>query len=136
MNLVYCPRCNKLFAKGFRDVCNACHLELEQEYERCIEYLRKNRGLNIQQLSDETEISIKQITRWVREGRISLKDAPNMSYPCEVCGTLIRESSMCESCRTRLQKDFRNAQASTAAAAAEPQEHRSFGAYQINKERD
>ncbi|MBO9599113.1 MAG: flagellar protein [Cohnella sp.] len=118
-NLVYCPRCNKLFAKHFREVCNQCHQELEKDYERCIEYLRKNKGLTIQQLSEDTEISIKQITRWIREGRISLMDAPNMMYPCEVCGTLIRESNMCDACRGRLQKDVRNAQAKASSASQE-----------------
>lgn len=118
-NLVYCPRCNKLFARHFREVCNNCHQELEKDYERCIEYLRKNKGLTIQQLSEDTEISIKQITRWIREGRISLMDAPNLMYPCEVCGTLIRESNMCDSCRGRLQKDMKNAQAQASSALQE-----------------
>ncbi len=118
-NLVYCPRCNKLFAKHFREVCNQCHQELEKDYERCIEYLRKNKGLTIQQLSEDTEISIKQITRWIREGRISLMDAPNLTYPCEVCGTLIRESNMCDACRGRLQRDVKNAQTKTSSALQE-----------------
>jgi Predicted transcriptional regulator len=118
-NLVYCPRCNKLFAKHFREMCNNCHQELEKDYERCIEYLRKNKGLTIQQLSEDTEISIKQITRWIREGRISLMDAPNLTYPCEVCGTLIRESNMCDACRGRLQKDMKNAQAQASSALQE-----------------
>lgn len=134
MDLVYCPRCNKLFAKHFREVCNNCHAELEKDYERCVEHLRKNRGLNIQQLSDETEISIKQITRWVREGRISLMDAPNLTYPCEICGSLIREGNMCDSCRTRLQKDVRNAQSRSSSAA---QDYRGGnGAYQIDRFKD
>lgn len=134
MDLVYCPRCNKLFAKHFREVCNNCHAELEKDYERCVEHLRKNRGLNIQQLSEETEISIKQITRWVREGRISLMDAPNLTYPCEICGSLIREGNMCDSCRTRLQKDVRNAQSRSSSAA---QDYRSGNsAYQIDRFKD
>lgn len=128
MNLVYCPRCNKLFSKHFREVCNQCHQELELDYERCIEYLRKNKGLNIQQLADETEISVKQITRWVREGRISLMDAPNLTYPCEVCGTLIRESNMCDKCRGKLQKDIRNVQSGPSSASMD---YRNGGAYQI-----
>ena len=31
-----------------------------------------------------------------------------MSYPCEVCGTSIRENTICESCRSKLVKDVRN----------------------------
>jgi len=109
MDLTYCPRCGKLFNKNFRDVCNNCHQEVEKDYERCVEHLRKNRGLDIQQLSEDMDVSIKQITRWIKEGRISLMDAPNMSYPCESCGILIRESHLCENCRKRLTRDVKNA---------------------------
>ncbi|MFC5528968.1 flagellar protein [Cohnella yongneupensis] len=128
MNLAHCPRCSRLFSKHFREVCNQCHQDLEKEYERCVDHLRKNKGLTIQELSNETETSIKQITRWLREGRISLLNAPNMTYPCEVCGTLIRESNMCDSCRTRLQKDVNNAKNSGFSAA---QDYRGSGGYQI-----
>jgi flagellar operon protein (TIGR03826 family) len=134
MNLVYCPRCNKLYAKNMRDMCNNCHNQLEKDYERCIEYLKENKGLNIQQLADDTEISVKQITRWLREGRISLFNAPNMSYPCESCGTLIRESNLCESCRTRLSRDMKNTK---GPLQVNPDESKYKGAYQIgNRLRD
>jgi len=130
VNLTYCPKCGKLFSKSFREVCNSCHQDLEKDYERCAEHLRKNRGMDIQQLSEETEISIKQITRWVREGRISLMDAPNLSYPCESCGTLIREGHLCETCKKRLTRDVRNA-TSPSGARYNSDEERQKGTYQI-----
>ncbi|QJD85235.1 flagellar protein [Cohnella herbarum] len=130
MNLTYCPRCEKLFDKNFRDVCNSCYQDLEKDYERCVEHLRKNKGLDIQQLSDEMEISIKQITRWIREGRISLVNAPNMSYPCESCGILIRESHLCESCKKRLQRDVKNA-GSKGMLQHNPNDDKNRGAYRI-----
>ncbi|TVX96115.1 flagellar protein [Cohnella terricola] len=126
MDLTYCPRCGKLFNKNFRDVCNNCHLEVEKDYERCVEHLRKNRGLDIQQLSDDMEVSIKQITRWIKEGRISLVNAPNMSYPCESCGILIREGHLCESCRKRLTRDVKNA---TTGSLRDQLDDRNRGAY-------
>ncbi|XID91016.1 flagellar protein [Paenibacillaceae bacterium WGS1546] len=129
MDLTYCPKCGKLFARNFREVCNSCHQLLEKDYERCAEHLRKNRGMDIQQLSEETEISIKQITRWVREGRISLMDAPNLSYPCESCGTLIREGHLCDGCKKRFQRDVKNA--SAAGPRVNPDELKQRGAYQI-----
>ena len=109
MNLGNCPRCGRLYALNFRDVCSNCIKEMEQEYQICVEYLRENKGANIQQLSDATEVSIKTITKFIREGRISIENAPNMMYPCEVCGMLIREGHMCDSCRTRLTKDLAGA---------------------------
>jgi len=96
-------------------LCQPCIKELEHDYEICVDYLRENKGTNIQELSDATGISIKEITRFIREGRISIANAPNMMYPCEVCGTLIRDGHMCDSCRTRLRKDLTNAAKESAA---------------------
>ncbi|MDH6371061.1 flagellar operon protein (TIGR03826 family) [Paenibacillus sp. PastF-3] len=115
MNLDNCPRCGRLFVKNLMGLCQPCIKELEHEYEICVDYLRENKGTNIQELSDATGISIKEITRFIREGRISIANAPNMMYPCEVCGTLIRDGHMCDSCRTRLRKDLTNAAKDNAA---------------------
>lgn len=105
MNLDNCPRCGKLFAKNFRDVCPVCMRDIDKEYQLCADYLREFKGAIITELSDQTGVSIKQITKFIREGRISMVNAPNMSYPCESCGTLIRENHICDSCRKRLDKD-------------------------------
>ncbi|WP_339813085.1 TIGR03826 family flagellar region protein [Paenibacillus sp. FSL R7-0189] len=135
MNLDNCPRCGRLFVKNLMGLCSACIKELEHEYEICVNYLRENKGTNIQELSDATEISIKEITRFIREGRISIANAPNMMYPCEVCGTLIRDGHMCDSCRSRLRKDLTNAVKENSAE--DTTKKTSDGAYRaIDKLRD
>jgi len=105
MNLDNCPRCGKLFAKNFRDVCPSCMRDIDKEYELCANFLREFRGSIITEVSDATGVSIKQITKFIREGRISIMNAPNMSYPCESCGTLIRDNQLCDNCRQRIEKD-------------------------------
>ncbi len=110
MTLDNCPRCGKLFAKNFRDVCPVCIREIDKEYELCANYLREFKGAMITELSDQTGVSIKQITKFIREGRISLVDAPNLTYPCESCGTMIRENNLCGPCRSRLLKDTKSMQ--------------------------
>ena len=102
MELDNCPRCGKLFAKNFREVCPACIKTIDQEYQACSDYLRKNKGSLIQEVSEATGVSIKQITKFIREGRISIVGLPNMSYACEVCGTPIRDSHICANCRGKL----------------------------------
>jgi len=135
MNLDNCPRCGRLYLKNVMDMCQACVKELEHQYETCVKYLRENKGSTIQELSDATEISIKEITRFIREGRISIANAPNMMYPCEICGTLIRDGHMCENCRGRLRKDFTTA-AKEIAPAPEVKKS-SGGAYRaFDKDRD
>lgn len=106
MNLANCPRCGKLFANNFRDICPSCIREIEEEYEKCLKYLREEKLATIQDVSDGTGVSIRQITKFIREGRISIANNPNLMYPCEVCGVLIREGNMCDSCRSRLTRDL------------------------------
>lgn len=80
------------------------------EYDKCLQYLREEKTATIQEVSEATDVSIKQITKFIKEGRISVANNPNMTYPCEVCGILIREGNMCDSCRQRLTRDLRSAQ--------------------------
>lgn len=109
MNLGNCPRCGKLYTLNLRELCSDCMKVIEKEYEKCATYLREQKGATIHEVSEATEVSVRQITKFIREGRISIANAPNMAYPCEVCGTLIRESNMCESCRTRLTRELKQA---------------------------
>lgn len=133
MNLDNCPRCGKLFAKNFREVCPVCIKEIDKEYEICSTFLREKRGATILELSEETGVSIKQITKFIREGRISLVNAPNMSYPCEVCGTLIRESHICDNCRSRFAKDVSKLK-STYANSQEDGNSSASSAYRIKSQ--
>ncbi|WP_068620603.1 TIGR03826 family flagellar region protein [Paenibacillus tuaregi] len=115
MDLDNCPRCGKLYAKNFKNMCSACIKDIELEYDRCFKYLRENKGATIHELSEATEVSVKQITKFIKEGRISVANNPNMMYPCEVCGILIRDGNMCDGCRNRLTRDL------TAASREERQ---------------
>lgn len=108
-NLSNCHRCGKLFVKQNIDICPSCIREIEEEYDRCIKYLRENKLVSIHELSDATNVTVKQITKFIREGRISIADLPNIAYLCESCGTPIREGKLCKSCMERLNKDIRKA---------------------------
>lgn len=131
MNLGNCPRCGKLFAKTFKDICPNCVKDIEQEYEVCLNYLREEKSATIQEVSEATGVSIRQITKFIKEGRISVANNPNMMYPCEVCGVLIREGNMCDSCRTRLTRDLAAATREESNRSANDQDKRGSGAYGV-----
>ena len=120
-NIQNCPRCGKIFVKGIKEVCPACDREIEAEYHKCLEYIRENKLVNMYDLSDATGVSIKQITKFIKEGRISIADLPNVSYPCESCGEPIREAKLCPSCRARLEKGIKQAIEKKVASAEEEQ---------------
>lgn len=107
MDLANCYRCGRLYAKAFRNMCPNCLQEIEAEYMRCVEYLRKERKASMTELSEATGVSVSQITKFIREGRISTERFDNISYACETCGSPIREGNICETCRRRLLGDLK-----------------------------
>jgi flagellar operon protein (TIGR03826 family) len=106
--LANCTRCDMLFLMATRDICQKCYIEVEQEYEKCARFLRKreNRGSTIHQVSEATGVTVKQITRFIKEGRISIVDNPHMGYPCESCGILIRSGNLCDACAGGLKREI------------------------------
>jgi flagellar operon protein (TIGR03826 family) len=104
-----CPKCGKLFVKGVRDVCSSCYTLEEEEYRIVSGYLRdrENRKATIYDASEDTGVSIKLITKFIRQGRISLEGLPNMGFPCESCGQLIAKGTMCAACRGKLESDVK-----------------------------
>ena len=104
MNVDNCPRCGKLYVRNFKNICPACMKDMDAQCEKCINYLKENRGCTIQELSEAPEVPVNQIIRFIHEGRISIANSPNISYGCEVCGAPIRSHTMCEACRQKLSK--------------------------------
>jgi flagellar operon protein (TIGR03826 family) len=136
MNLANCPRCGKLYSKNIQNMCLSCIKEIDNEYEICAVYLKENRGCSINELSESTEVSIRQITKFIRDGRISILQAPNLSYPCESCGASVQEGSMCANCRQKFIKAFGSANDSGKKDQAN-QQKTTEGAYRtINRLRD
>lgn len=91
-----------------RDVCPACLKEFDQMFNICFKYLRENRKTTLYELSEATKVPVAQITKFIREGKISIAGNPNMTYNCELCHAEIRDKTMCDSCRQKLVKDVAN----------------------------
>jgi flagellar operon protein (TIGR03826 family) len=133
MNVDYCPRCDKLYAKNQHKMCLNCIKELEAIYDKCNKYLREHRMTTLQELSDATEVSVSQIAKFIREGKISIANRTNIQLPCEVCGIQIREGHLCHSCRSKLIKDVSNLKEDQLRAAEMKRD--SSATFNINKER-
>ncbi|CAG7634037.1 hypothetical protein PAESOLCIP111_03525 [Paenibacillus solanacearum] len=122
LNVVNCYRCGKIHIKNSYNMCPNCIKEVEQQYLKCTEYLRQNKQCTLQELSDATGVPVNVITKFIREGRISIRSNPNVVYHCEVCGTDIREGTICESCRARLAKEASHIQEDEKRRLAQQQQ--------------
>jgi uncharacterized protein len=81
-----------------RDICDECYKKQEDDYQKAATFLRDYPGTTIQELSDETEVSVAQIRQFILTGRILVSDFPNLSYSCEICGKKIKVGRICSSC--------------------------------------
>lgn len=96
-----CPRCDKLFVKSLRDVCQDCFKQEEEDYQKVYQFVRKreNRMASIKEVEEGTGVEEKFIIKFVKQGRISVHSFPNLAYPCESCGRMIHEGRICDVCR-------------------------------------
>lgn len=107
MSLSNCPRCGKLFVRTIQPECSDCVNEINRMFEMCREYLRKHRTATVTELSEETGVTVRQITKFIVERRISTDDFPGITYKCEVCGAPIIQNRLCDNCRSRLSDELK-----------------------------
>lgn len=97
-----CPRCKKVFNFINSPICETCVKEERDIYDSVRDYLKDHPGINLMQLSKETEVSAKKITGYIKDGRLEL-DSPEIE--CENCGTKLRTGRLCEECINMRQKN-------------------------------
>ena len=105
-----CPECGDIFLKTpFKDVYQKCWKEEEKNYEIVYNYLRKreNRTATLKQVVEDTEIEEGLILKFIRNGRLKLANFPNLGYPCDNCGVLIRTGRMCQPCADKITEELR-----------------------------
>lgn len=95
-----CRICGTLFMKDYTDYCLDCFKNIEQEFQLVNEFLKNddNRNADIHEVSHFTNIPVKRIIHFIRDGRIYAEDYPNLGYPCRQCGKLIKRQMLCHSC--------------------------------------
>ncbi|WP_433744813.1 TIGR03826 family flagellar region protein [Falsibacillus pallidus] len=115
-----CPTCNSIFAKNaFRDVCDKCFKEEEKQYDTVYGFLRKreNRAATIPTIVAQTGVPEDLIHKFVRKGRFNIAHFPNLGYPCDKCGTIIKQGKICENCSSSLRADLQSFQNEQKRAA-------------------
>ncbi|QPA30719.1 TIGR03826 family flagellar region protein [Thermaerobacillus caldiproteolyticus] len=113
MNLENCPNCGSLFVKSqFRDICESCYKEEEKEFEKVYQFLRKreNRMATMTQVVNGTGVKESLLIKFIRNGRLKLAQFPNLGYPCDRCGKIIREGKLCANCLKDLNQQIEKLQ--------------------------
>ncbi|UJL45347.1 hypothetical protein KFZ58_13130 [Virgibacillus sp. NKC19-16] len=106
--LANCSRCNAVFVKNIRTVCQNCYKEEEKAFETVYRFLRKqkNRETTVMEIGEATGVEELLIIKFVREKRLRPSQFPKLAYPCEKCGSHIRTGNLCQNCSNELKKDL------------------------------
>lgn len=109
MDIMNCPTCGKLFMKNaVRDVCADCYRQEEASYDRVYQFLRKreNRAATIETVANATGVEESLLYKWVRRGRLHTAQFPNLGYPCDQCGKIIKKGKLCDSCTSNIKNEL------------------------------
>ncbi len=109
VDLINCSKCGSIYMKNkFRDVCDACYKEEEKQFDAVYKFLRvrENRAATIPRVVEATGIDEDLLLKFIRTGRIKVTSFPNLGYPCDKCGTLIKKGKLCDDCADELREEL------------------------------
>lgn len=110
MNVRNCVKCGKIFNYvAGKPICPNCKKELEDEFKVVRDYIKKNPGASIAEVSEACEVDVKQIKQWVREERLTFSENSAIGIDCEVCGKTIKTGRFCDECKKNVTNDLKNA---------------------------
>ena len=66
------------------------------------DYIRENDSATMKEISEDNEVSVKQIKQWVREERLTFTDHSPVGIECETCGKMIRTGRFCDKCKNSM----------------------------------
>lgn len=110
MDVINCKGCGRLFnaiTKG--RLCPSCREKLEEKFQEVKAYINDNPGSTIDIVSQECDVSAKQIKQWIREERLSFSEDSVNGIECEQCGAMIRSGRFCDACKMKLHNEFKDA---------------------------
>ena len=72
MEVRSCSKCKRLFNYlSGPSICPGCKAQLEEKFQEVKEYIRENPSQGVTEVAEATDVSPKQIRRWIREERLS-----------------------------------------------------------------
>lgn len=110
MEVKSCKSCGRLFNYLAGPlICESCKDALEEKFQNVKEYIRDHKDAPINQVSEECEVSVKQIKQWIREERLVVVEGSGVFIDCEMCGEPILTGRFCNKCKSKVQENLRSA---------------------------
>ncbi len=110
MEIRSCLKCERAFSYDGVELCPKCRYEDDGDFKIVKDYLYDNPGADINKVSKETEVELKKILMYLKEGRIEIKEgSANTILSCERCGVAVNMGRFCKKCIVSMEKEFTSA---------------------------
>ena len=92
MEVRNCKNCGRLYnyIGGAYRLCPDCMKKLEEKFQEVKQYIEDNPRADMRDISENCDVSTRQIEQWIREERLSFSDDSPIGIACEVCGATIK----------------------------------------------
>ena len=110
LDLKNCKKCGRVHY-GYGDVCSYCFSRDEEMFQKIKAYLNEYPNSSAHVVSEETGVSMMQIEKYLKEGRLEITDGMEGFLRCERCGKSIRTGRYCVDCEKNLVHDLKTAYA-------------------------
>jgi len=104
MNIIQCTFCKKPFQSLGRRICNDCLEQIDKDFITVRDYIYEHKHVDMDKVSEETEVSKQIILYLLKEGRLILDDdsiGGGVLF-CEVCRKPISSGRMCKDCKGKV----------------------------------
>ncbi len=93
MEVRNCKNCGRLYnyIGGAYRLCPDCMKKLEEKFQEVKQYIEDNPRSDMRDISENCDVSTRQIEQWIREERLSFSDDSPIGIACEVCGATIKQ---------------------------------------------
>jgi len=124
MELRNCKKCGKLHY-GTGRICSECLRKEEEKFELVKKYLKEHPDSALIRVSEETGVTVSEIERFLREGRLEVTAGMGDYLRCMKCGNPIKSGKYCADCGRKVMDDVKTVY--RAVSGSDPKLQKSGG---------
>ncbi|MBE5960201.1 MAG: hypothetical protein E7256_02245 [Lachnospiraceae bacterium] len=97
---VRCPKCGTAYQNAILGiyVCDKCGHEEANSFGKVRSFLEQNGKAPAVVISDATNVPVKKINEFLRQGRLEIPEGSHVYIKCEKCNSDIRFGRYCSEC--------------------------------------
>lgn len=105
MEVRNCKGCGRLYnyiGGSYKNLCPNCIGDMEEKFQEVKKYIEDNKLATLTDISQDCEVKIEQLERWVKEERLFFSEDSPIGIACEGCGVTIKSGRFCPACKNTM----------------------------------